>query len=200
MRKREFFYMTVRKKKFIAVIFCTLFLAVLVTVFVLTRSVFWHNVQDDCRLTTITDADYLGVWDLRTVPTHREDDYIRELGESLVAESLKNNGSISSDGENIISESNFEYINPRSFLAGEEYSVTDENFSLIENDVISNGDRAIYFWRQSYNAVYRKKSVQGESDTQDISLADDELPSRLYMEKENGQWTVKKVFVTWNFA
>jgi len=167
-----------------------------VTYFLCTHMTYWHNVKWDYPLFAKPDTEYLDIWDLRLLNFTSQKDrlYLEALGTTLVNSSYKNNGVMQKDFEGIISEIDFEEINPRRSMFSIEHTKTvldtiiDEDFDLTETDVLQHGNKAIFFFCFKYHAKYNP----GETEIDD-TIAHTEAPDRIYFEYKNGKWVVKDI-------
>lgn len=177
-----------KKKIFIVIVSVLLVLCIIVLYLVLTRTVYWHNQYYEYNHPSKTDAEYLKVWDVRFL--HNADSKeIEELGVNIVNDSLKQNGILTEQLQEIVSEHTFSYINPRDFLSENEYEITDEQFEVKETDVLRHRNKAIFLYGCEYHATYKKNG-----DTYNYDIGYDGMPNRLYLEYIDDKWTVVTAF------
>ena len=181
--------MTRKKKILIILISVFVVLSISTIYFISTRTVYWNNKYYDDNHPSKTDAEYLNVWDVRLILSSKDKDEIEDLGYKIVNNSLKHNGTLTDELQGIISDHTFLYINPRDFLSGNDYEITDEQFEIKETDVLKHKNKAIFLYGCEYHATYLKN---GETYNYDIGY--DGMPNRLYLECINGQWIVDSAF------
>ena len=183
-----------KRIKIIALVF--VLLAGYVTYFLCTHMTYWHNVKWDYPLFAEPDTEYLDIWDLRLLNFTSQKDrlYLDTLGTALVNSSYENNGVMQKDFEGIISETEFEEINPRRSMFSIEHTKTvldtiiDEDFDLKETDVLQHGNKAIFFFCFKYHAKYNPGGTEIDS-----TFSHSGAPDRIYFEFKNDKWVVKEI-------
>ena len=157
-------------------------IAVLAVIFIETRQSYWKNRMPESQSLKQSDAEYLGVWDLRLISSNDDDDYLLDLGEKLCRSA--NDESHSNENKDIISDENFNKLDFSKHFPMEMAKTSE--YSIIETDILTKGDKAIFFCRDKYKGFDAdgKEVFGGENSS---------FPLRIYFEKENGTWKVTDV-------
>lgn len=179
-----------KKTKIIILLLSISVIIVFVIVFLCTHNEYWHNKYYEYDRPSQTDAEYLGVWDLRLIFSNKDKNELDRLGKSIIDESRNTNGKIPEKYKDIISDDVFTRINPRSYLAKDRFSIIDEKLDFIETDVLQHGDKAIFFYGYKYKANYSDGKDEKEYET-----GYDGTPNRLYLEYEDGKWRVTSCYI-----
>ena len=174
------------RKRIIFLTIPLIIVVILIIVFCCTRTVYWHHKYYEDQKPKQTDAEYLGVWDVRLIIHSSKDKEVKNLGISLINSSYENNGELPQKYKGIVSDKIFKYMNPRYALAKLKDNIINEEFHIQEASVLSHNNKAIFLWGYTYTADYYRKNGQPT----DIGIGYDGTPHRLYLEYVNGQWVI----------
>lgn len=167
-----------KRKKIIWVV--SSILIIILLVFVIIKLTCIVNL-DDGSSTSISDAEYLDVSDLRKLYIFIDNDeknLLEELTKTMIWDSYYNNG-FNEQYTTIVSNDIFERLNPNK-------TISKFDFELISVDVycLCNEDKAIVFFTKECSMQSNSNKIECKITAEKTSF------NRLYFEKIDGEWKV----------